>query len=511
MADWTDGYMADIDYTYGYYAELNPLRAGFAFLNAGLSLPKSLAACELGFGQGVSCSLHAASSVTQWYGTDFNPAQAAHAQQLAAASGVDAQFYDEAFAEFCSRQDLPQFDFIGLHGIWSWISDENRRLIVDFLRRKLKVGGVLYISYNTQPGWAGMMPMRELMVEHAQVMGTSGTGIVSRVDASLAFAEQLLGTGARYGQANPFVAARLETMKAQSRNYLAHEYFNRDWSPMSFSKMHGWMKDAKLSYACSATYLEHVDAINLTPEQQQMLMEIPDRAFRETVRDFMVNQSFRRDYWVRGMQPLSALERVERLRSQRLVLVERPGDIEMKVTGMLGEAILHDTVYLPILDILGDFKVHELGEIERALEGRVSFAGLIQAMQILSGKGCVQMVQDEAAIEAAASNSARLNHELCTRARYSEAVSNLSSPVTGGGITVNRFEQIFLLASKEAPDDSVAWARALMQVLAASGRRLAIDGKVPDSPENEFAEAVRRANDFRLKRMPILKALRIAC
>jgi SAM-dependent methyltransferase len=65
--------------------------------------------------------------------------------------------FDESFAEFASR-DLPEFDYIGLHGIWSWISDENRAVIVDFIRRKLKVGGVLYISYNTLPGWAPLPP-----------------------------------------------------------------------------------------------------------------------------------------------------------------------------------------------------------------------------------------------------------------------------------------------------------------------------------------------------------------
>jgi len=34
--------------------------------------------------------------------------------------------------------DLPDFDFIGMHGIWSWISEEDRALIVEFIRRKLK-------------------------------------------------------------------------------------------------------------------------------------------------------------------------------------------------------------------------------------------------------------------------------------------------------------------------------------------------------------------------------------
>ena len=117
MTSWTAGYVADIGYTYGYYTELNPLRVRLAFLNNGLACPGFTTACELGFGQGLSANLHAAASTTQWYGTDFNPAQAGFAQQLAAASGAGAKLFDEAFAEFCARPDLPDFDTIGLHGV----------------------------------------------------------------------------------------------------------------------------------------------------------------------------------------------------------------------------------------------------------------------------------------------------------------------------------------------------------------------------------------------------------
>jgi len=81
MTDWTAGYVADIGYTFGYYQELNPLRVKLAFLNAGLVCPEMGTACELGFGQGMSANLHAAASVTQWHGTDFNPAQAGFAQE----------------------------------------------------------------------------------------------------------------------------------------------------------------------------------------------------------------------------------------------------------------------------------------------------------------------------------------------------------------------------------------------------------------------------------------------
>eukprot|EP01034_Spumella_vulgaris_P041136 gene41136-50907_t len=117
MSDWSSGYVSNIGYTYGLYAELNPLRIKLAFLNAGLAFPEVGTACELGFGQGVSINMHAAASVTEWHGTDFNPSQAAFAQELATASDAHAQLHDQSFAEFCNRPGLPDFDFIGLHGI----------------------------------------------------------------------------------------------------------------------------------------------------------------------------------------------------------------------------------------------------------------------------------------------------------------------------------------------------------------------------------------------------------
>jgi len=134
MTDWTSGYVADIGYTYGYYGELNPTRIKLAFLNAGLAFPEVGTACELGFGQGVSTNFHAAAAVTSWHGTDFNPSQAGFAQELARICGSGAHLFDEAFDAFCTR-DLPDFDYIGLHGIWSWISDENRAIIVDCIRQ----------------------------------------------------------------------------------------------------------------------------------------------------------------------------------------------------------------------------------------------------------------------------------------------------------------------------------------------------------------------------------------
>ncbi|CAB1371013.1 class I SAM-dependent methyltransferase [Denitratisoma oestradiolicum] len=511
MSDWTSGYVADIGYTFGYYQELNPLRVRLAFLNAGLVAPEVGAACELGFGQGMSANLHSAATVTSWHGTDFNPSQAGFAQELASVSGSGARLYDEAFADFSNRSDLPDFDYIGLHGIWSWISDENRRTIVDFIRRKLKVGGVLYISYNTLPGWAAFAPMRHLMTEHAEVIGSEGHGIVSRINGALEFTEKLLATNPTYARANPQIADRIKKIKEQNRHYLAHEYFNRDWHPMHFATMAEWLESAKVQYACSANYLDHVDAINLSGEQQAFLQEIPDSMFRESTRDFMINQQFRKDYWVKGARKLSTLEQAEALRLQKVMLATHRPDVPLKVGGALGEATMDASIYNPILDLLADHRPRTLGQIEQAMRDRnIVFSQILQAVMVLTGSGHLFAVLEDSAITKTRKVCDRLNAYLMNKARGGGDISYLASPVTGGGIAVGRFHQLFLLALSQGKKQPAEWASFVWQLFAMQGQKLVKEGKALDAPEENLTELTAQAAIFAEKHLPIMKALQIA-
>ncbi|MBA2673514.1 class I SAM-dependent methyltransferase [Ramlibacter sp.] len=512
MDDWSAGYVTDIGYTYGYYPELNPLRVQLALLSAGIAAPAAVgAACELGFGQGVSINMHAAASPTHWWGTDFNPAQVGFAQELARTSGARAELFDDAFADFAHRPGLPEFDYIGLHGIWSWISDENRKAIVDFIARRLKVGGVVYVSYNTLPGWAGFMPMRHMLAQHAELMGSRASGTVRRVDAALDFADRLLATNPAYGRVHPAAGERLKKMREQARPYLAHEYFNRDWHPMHFADAAEMLGKAKLGYACSAHLTDLVDAVNLTQDQRNLLGEIADPLFRETVRDFMVNQQFRRDYWVKGARRLSAAEQADALRKLRVVLVTSRTDVPLKFTGAMGEATMAEGVYGPILDALGGNKPMSLAELEAAVDGKkIGFSQLRQAVLVLAGGGHVHAAQDDPAIAKAAKQTDKLNAHLMQRARWSGDLNFLASPVTGGGITVGRITQLFLLQSlqnkKAQPSDM---ARAAWDLLASQGQRVLKEGKPLEDPQQNLAELTAQANAFVQKQQSVLKALQV--
>jgi hypothetical protein len=306
------------------------------------------------------------------------------------------------------------------------------------------------------------------------------------------------------------VAERVKQLTEQNRHYLAHEYFNLDWHPMHFATMAQWLEPAKLQYACSANYLEHIDAINLSAEQQAFLKEIPDPMFRETTRDFMVNQQFRKDYWVKGARKLNALEQAELLRSQKLILTSHRADVSLKVTGALGEAEMTATIYNPILDLLADYKPKTLGQIEQAVKAQgITLAQIIQSDMVLTGAGHLAAVQEDNVITKTKKQTDKLNAYLCQKARGSNDINYLASPVTGGGFTVNRFQQLFLSSISQGKKQPADWAQSVWQTIAAQGQKLVKEGKTLDSAEENLAELTTQAQTFAEKQLPILRALQV--
>ena len=516
MSDWSAGYVSELGYTYGYYEELNTSRVALCLLNKGLQPPKISHALELGFGQGVSINIHAAANDVVWTGTDFNPSQANFARQLAEQSGVTTYLHDASFQEFLASDQTPEFQFIGLHGIWSWISDTNRQVIVDIIRTKLAVGGVVYMSYNTLPGWAGFAPMRHLMTQHAKVLGSAGEGIINRIDDAFRFSERLFELNPKYLRANPQAAQRINNLKKQNRHYLAHEFFNEDWHPMHFSSVTELLAEAKLEFAASATYSDHVDDINFTAEQRQFLSDIPDATLRETSKDFILNQQFRKDYWIKGPVKLAPLERAIALRGVRVALKVPVSEATFKMTGGLGEISFNEEVYRPIIDFLSDHKIRAIGEIEDHFAGSESGSGpsirlaqIIQAVVLLLGTNQLAVAQNDAVRNAAKTRSAALNELLLDKAKFSNDIAYLASPVTGGGVNANRIEMLFLRAIRDGEEEPGLWAEHAWRVLSSQGHKLVNNGVTLESDQENLDELTSKATEFAGKRLPTFRTLGI--
>ncbi|MFB2539693.1 MULTISPECIES: methyltransferase regulatory domain-containing protein [unclassified Acinetobacter] len=508
MSAWNEGYVNDIDYTYGYYTELNPNHFIVPFLMSGHEPPKVKVACELGFGQGLSVNIHSAAQDTKWYGTDFNPSQAQFAQNLVSISGADAHLVDESFEQFCSREDLPQFDYIALHGIWSWISNENQRILVDFIRRKLNVGGVLYISYNTLPGWSRYAPLRHLMIEHAKIMGTKAVASSEQVLNSLQFTKRVIESSHNLSQEVPNVLKRIDTIANQDASYLAHEYFNQYWQLMYFSEIANELDHAKLRFVAGGSYLEEYPASCFDENQINMLNELSETNLRETVKDFFLDRQFRKDYWVKGGKRLNGSQLVEAWDKLRILKARDLVGDHLEVQGRRGKASISATFYQPILDLLDDKNVHTVKSIRGKLP-QLDASQLHEMLAILITLGTVIIAQDENVIAKTEKASQALNQHLFSENVTTQKIFYFASPVTGGGVLVTLVEQAFLLSCLEGKDDIDALAQRAWKHLQAGGKCLLKDGQSLQSEQENLDQLSILAKDFKEKTLPHLMNLKV--
>jgi SAM-dependent methyltransferase len=60
--------------------------------------------------------------------------------------------------------DFGEFDYIVSHGVYSWVPARVQNKMLEICQRSLAPRGVVYISYNTYPGWHIRGIVRDMMV-----------------------------------------------------------------------------------------------------------------------------------------------------------------------------------------------------------------------------------------------------------------------------------------------------------------------------------------------------------
>ncbi len=67
-----------------------------------------------------------------------------------------------------SPEDLGHFDYIIVHGVYSWVPREVQNRILSICRDCLSECGIAYISYNTYPGWRGKQALLDMLRYHTR-------------------------------------------------------------------------------------------------------------------------------------------------------------------------------------------------------------------------------------------------------------------------------------------------------------------------------------------------------
>jgi hypothetical protein len=81
---------------------------------------------------------------------------------------------------------------IAVHGVWSWMSDENRARIVDLVHRQRHALDQLQL-------YAGLVSdgaARHLMLLHAALAGSKDEGITRKIGAAIEFTQRRVDSSA---------------------------------------------------------------------------------------------------------------------------------------------------------------------------------------------------------------------------------------------------------------------------------------------------------------------------
>ena len=487
---WSGGYPVDRDYDYVFVPHMTPANLGLVALHHGVHAPNSskFRYFELGAGFGLMSLLMGASNPdAEIWANDFNPNHVLEARSLIEEAELsNVNFLDDSFEQLLQR-DLPEFDFIGLHGVYTWVSPENRRAIVEFVRRRLKVGGFVYVSYNSPAGFGPIAPLRRLMNSAAAVMGGS---LERQVSQGFELINRLAAVDASYVGLKQ-IAPSLERVKKKKFGYLVSEFFTRDWQLFLHTDVASEFADAKVSYIGAARLLDDLLPLTYTPAQIELVRQIPDRGVQENVKDFIAGRNFRRDTFARGTRRLgSADERMETLLKTRFALLQPRSTCSYTANVQDGELTLLEHVHGPLLDTLGKGPA-TLAELVKvpALEP-LGWEAVVNAVLTLFAVGYAAPCVDPTG--KAIASALRLNGAITRRATSPRPVPCLAAPAIGSGVVVSQANQLFVEATQSGADLAVfAWEQ-----MRRAGQTMKHEGKPIEGAEQNLAALRELARVF---------------
>lgn len=499
---WSDGYNTQAEYMAGCYRELAPSHIRLALLSRGVRPPpidRPFTYLELGCGQGLSTNLLAgAYPQGHFLGVDFMPAHIVNARLLAEEAGLaNVTFHDDSFAELLQR-DLPEMDFIAMHGVLSWVGPAIRQDALNVVRALLKPGGAFYVSYNTLPGWAPSSPMRWLLRE----LTASGTGMLeSRVTQALDFIAKLEPAGAHYFRMYPKLKQHLEKISQQNPRYLIHEYLNDHWDSFYFKEAAELMGTAKLGFAASATLAENIEALSIPVGMKELMAKVGDPLLAETLKDFAINQRFRRDIYVRGRISLTRPEVFEAYESTPFGLIIDRSACEPTPATPIGKYELKPAHGI-ILDLLaaGPTTIGALKADPRLAQ--LSKAELLSMTALLCAVGYAA-AGPPGHVGTPLESARNLNTALLNRTVRGQPSGWLTSPQLGNFIPVDTIEQLLLWIETSSAANPI---ETVCRKLAVANVRPLVDGK-PLAGAELAGHLAQVQPTFRTTRLPWLKAM----
>lgn len=325
---WGHGYFEDVRYTCGFYREMTPNWLDFCSVLRGVKPPREAGASfrylELGSGMGLNlCMLAAAYPEAFFFGVDFNADHIAHSNWLAEKLDLTNVVFLEA--DLVKLADSPatqehillrahSFEYVAVHGVLTWVIKPVQDALICCIEKFTKAGGLIYCSYNTNPGWQAGSIFRQLAEQERRIEPKSTAHKAyerarGKLEALLSYEED---NPSNLSQQIPSIIPLLSELTQYNPIYLLHEFAIKAWQPLYVDTAHGMLAAKQIYFIASGN--PHELFPELIPSKiRSMLENESDISNRELLYDIATCRRFRRDIFSRGRCTLTTTERTRRL------------------------------------------------------------------------------------------------------------------------------------------------------------------------------------------------------
>lgn len=277
---------------------------------------------ELGCARGANLVPMASSlPKASFVGVDLSHRQIDEARATARAVGaenvafhaMDLRGLDDSFGSF---------DYVVAHGLYSWVPPDVQEAILEVCARRLSPKGIVYVSYNTYPGWHLSRMFRDMMLYRIRRISDPA----ERLREARGFMRFLADSTKRDDSLWSILLREQAAYVEEATDwYLLHDDLEEENNPVYFSEIVEAAARHGLQYVTEERWGTPDEV--LSPEVWKVLDRFAaDRIEREQYLDFVRNGRFRRSLFCHAGERIAPGPVPERLVRCRFRTRVRPAD-----------------------------------------------------------------------------------------------------------------------------------------------------------------------------------------
>ena len=500
--------ISDLNYGFHFFEELAPVNLNYVAVLNGLS-PRPLedfTYCELGCGNGVSTNLLAAAYPQgKFWGIDINPERISNAQRLSKHGKINnVTFLCNNFVDVDLNQ-LPNFDYIVLHNLFSYLGPSEHKQLLHFFEKKSKVSSLLYVSYHALPGWTNQGPIREILRSCAKVLG--GTPM-DQLKTGLGYMKLLHDKNIGFFDNNESAKTYFEHFIQSDLDFIMRESLDEHADAFYFKDVSHAFKKIHLRFLGSLPVFLNHKTFSIPKTFIDFFKNTNNREFLEAQKDIITNTAFRKDIFVNDAIPL--IDEIKREANLENIYFTGMKPREEKREKMLIGSqtfLMQGEIYSLLQGIFnhGVYNTIDLKNFPALKEKDIS--QIVSTIKILMAFGLITPCR-KTGNNRTINKKSKLYIPLMINQNLSDRIDNrgmgivLASPVLGGGIFITRIIT-FILEAYVKYDQHIE--NTVERVITALKPTLR-----PNVDTNELRKRlVKEVTDFQENILPVLMRLNI--